>query len=216
MSESQADAVLIALASLCEAAGRRTDAAADALAEAESASPHDKAAEPEASRLQGIANDEFEQLSTPLLRMRASTLEGVFAKAKAFKLTSFPLKGVANKIEKGLEDDEGVFGPTPISLSIVRDLLVLVDQPALLTHADAAPPKDYWRRYSSLEISLRDAVVWTSLLDTTLQHIDCLSGLSERELGVVHQQLEHMITAVKKAVDHLDVLYHDRKEDART
>jgi hypothetical protein len=43
-----------------------------------------------------------------------------------------------------------------------------------------------------------------------------LSGLSERELGVVHQQLEHMITAVKKAVDHLDVLYHDRKEDART
>jgi hypothetical protein len=215
MSESQADVALIALASLCEAAGQRTDVAADALAEAENASPHDKAAEDEAHRLQGLANDEFKQLSTPLLRMRASTLEGVLAKAKAFKLTSFP-KGIANRIEEGLEDDEGVFGPTPISLSLVRDLLVFVDQPALLTHADAAPPKDYWRRYSSLEISLRDAVVWTSLLDTTLQHIDCLSGLSERELGVVHQQLEHMITAVKKAVDHLDVLYHDRKEDART
>jgi hypothetical protein len=139
MSESQADVALIALASLCEAAGRRTDVAADALAEAENASPRDKAAEDEAYRLQGLANDEFKQLSTPMLRMRASTLEGVFAKAKAFKLTSFP-KGIANRIEEGLEDDEGVC-PTPISLSLVRDLLVLVDQPALLTHADAAPPK---------------------------------------------------------------------------
>jgi hypothetical protein len=82
MSESQADVALIALASLCEAAGRRTDVPADAYDEAQNRSPHDKASEDEAYRLQGIANDEFEQLSTPLLRMRASTLEGVLARRR--------------------------------------------------------------------------------------------------------------------------------------
>jgi hypothetical protein len=64
--------------------------------------------------------------------------------------------------------------------------------------------------FLALENSLRDAVVLTSILDTIVQGIDSLSGLSKRQLEVVYGQLDLVTTALKKAVDELDDTYHER------
>jgi hypothetical protein len=64
--------------------------------------------------------------------------------------------------------------------------------------------------FLALENSLRDAVVLTSILDTIVQGIDSLSGLSKRQLEVVYEQLDMVTTTLKKAVDQLDDTYHER------
>jgi hypothetical protein len=70
--------------------------------------------------------------------------------------------------------------------------------------------KKYSTVFLALENSLRDAVVLTSILDTIVQGIDSLSGLSKRQLEVVYGQLDLVTTALKKAVDELDDTYHER------
>jgi hypothetical protein len=64
--------------------------------------------------------------------------------------------------------------------------------------------------FIALENSLHDAVVLTSILDTIVQGIDSLSGLSKRQLEVVYGQLDLVTTALKKTVDQLDDTYHER------
>jgi hypothetical protein len=64
--------------------------------------------------------------------------------------------------------------------------------------------------FLALENSLREAVVLTSILDTIVQGIDSLSGLSRRQLEVVYEQLDLVTTALKKSVDQLDDTYHER------
>jgi hypothetical protein len=75
------------VAARCEAAAKHQGAASDAYAGAEFAVPHDKAEEAEALRLQGIALDELRDIAVPMLWLRATTVDGLFAKAKAMKFS---------------------------------------------------------------------------------------------------------------------------------
>ena len=61
--------------------------------------------------------------------MRASTVDGLFAKAKALQF-AFPEDGaIATRIEEGLKE-EGPFDAEPISLSLACDLLALAREQA--------------------------------------------------------------------------------------
>jgi hypothetical protein len=119
------DADIFALASRCEAAGNRADAACDALEVAELAKPRAKAAVDEALRLQGIALDEFRDVALPLIWARATTPSGLLAKVRALKFV-FPADddSMVAKLEEALKV-EGVFEPEATLFSLVRDVLTL-------------------------------------------------------------------------------------------
>jgi hypothetical protein len=118
------DAALLALAARCEAATKRYYAASDAYAEAEFAVPHNEAEEAETLRLQSIALDELRDLAMPMLWLRASTVDGLLAKARAMKFSIPEDDVIRHRIEEGLKD-EGPFEPTPMVMALARDLLAL-------------------------------------------------------------------------------------------
>jgi hypothetical protein len=93
------------------------------------ASPHNGAEEAEAQRLQGIALDELRDLAMPVVWMKASTVDGLLAKARAMKF-AFPEDGaIVERIEEGLKE-EGPFDAEPMSFSLARDLLALAREEA--------------------------------------------------------------------------------------
>jgi hypothetical protein len=73
--------------------------------------------------------------------------------------------------------------------------------------------QDRLNRFSELEESLRDAVVWASLLDSVVDEIDRFSSMSKRESDVVIGQLNRVTEALKQAVDEMDTIYHQRTEE---
>jgi hypothetical protein len=128
MDKRLADADVFALASRCEAAGKRFDVASDALEAAEFAKPRDEAAADEAYRLQGIANIEFRDAALPLIWARATNPAGVLAKARALKIV-LPDKGWVERIEEALQV-EGVWDPDATLYSLTRDLIALAGEGA--------------------------------------------------------------------------------------
>jgi len=130
VARSHPDAELFALAERCEAAAKRADVAGDAYAVAEFASPHIEAEEAEALRLQGIALDELEDLAMQVVWMRALTVDGLLAKARAMKKVAFPGDGaIVERIETGLKTD-GPWDADPVALALARDLLALAGEDA--------------------------------------------------------------------------------------
>jgi hypothetical protein len=118
------DAPLIALAAMCETAAKRFEAASAEYARAEFAVPHDGAEEAEALRIQTITLDENQDIIMPIMCMRASSFDGVIAKARALQC-AFPNDDeIAKMIAEALRVD-GPFDPLPASLSLARDLLAL-------------------------------------------------------------------------------------------
>jgi hypothetical protein len=118
------DAPLIALAAMCETAAKRFSAASAEYARAEFAVPHDGAEEAEALRIQTIALDENQDIIMPIVWMRASSVDGVLAKARALRCAFPDDDGIAKMIAEALRVD-GPFDPLPASLSLARDLLAL-------------------------------------------------------------------------------------------
>jgi hypothetical protein len=118
------DADIIALASRCEAAGNRADAACDALEVAEG-----KAAEDEAFHLQGIAIGEFRDAALSLLWARATTVAGLLAKARAAKFAFPEDNWIVVSIQEAIRDN-GIFEHEPMSFSVARDLIALVGEDA--------------------------------------------------------------------------------------
>jgi hypothetical protein len=123
------DADIFALASRCEAAGKRSVVATDAYAVAEFAEPHDQAAEDEALRLQGIAIDEFRDAALPLVWARATTVAGLLAKARAAKFFFPEDNWIVTAIQEAIRDN-GIFEHEPMSLSLARDLIALAGKDA--------------------------------------------------------------------------------------
>jgi hypothetical protein len=126
------DAVLLALSARCVAAAKRYEAASDVYARAEFAVPHDEAEEAEALRLQHIALDELRDLAVPMLWLRASTVDGLLAKAKAMRFSLPEDDAIRHRIEEGLKD-EGPFDPNPMAMALARDLLALASAAATTT-----------------------------------------------------------------------------------
>jgi hypothetical protein len=123
------DAPLIALAAMCETAAKRLKAASDEYARAEFAVPHDGDEEAEALRIQNITLDELSDILMPIVWMRASSVDGLIAKARALQCAFPDDAAIAEMIAEALRVD-GPFEPLPASLSLARDLLALAGEVA--------------------------------------------------------------------------------------
>jgi hypothetical protein len=121
------DAEVFALAARCEAAAKHFNVTCDAYAVAEFAEPHDQAAEDEAQRLQGVAQDELGEATLPLVWARATTFAGLLAKARSLKCAIPEDARIA--IEGALQDN-GIFDPEAPALSLARDLIALAGEDA--------------------------------------------------------------------------------------
>ena len=78
----------------------------------------------------------------------------------------------------------------------------------------AAPPT--WtiaRGFLALENCLRDAVVWSSLLDKVVEGMEHLPNMSETQVNVAFGELYRVKERLQKAIERMDTIYHQRTEE---